>query len=157
MRLDGYDADDGLNAQLYYSLIQPSKYFYVEPSTGLVRTFSRELKPGNYTLNFRIEDRASRLFYHRRQKDPNSGGESLTFLRNRAQLNVEILAKKRTEPFANITIEIDDDDESANNVTHNGALTCPGKDAHKVEKMTIYLAHLIVFRPTWQKIRLTIS
>lgn len=56
------DADEGLNGQVYYSLVEESAYFAVHPVTGVVTSLQR-LTAGQHSLTVRAEDRASRLFY----------------------------------------------------------------------------------------------
>uniref|UniRef100_A0A914UQL5 Uncharacterized protein n=1 Tax=Plectus sambesii TaxID=2011161 RepID=A0A914UQL5_9BILA len=56
------DADEGLNGQVYYSLVDASSDFAVHPVSGVVTSLGR-LSAGHYSLTVRAEDRASRLFY----------------------------------------------------------------------------------------------
>uniref|UniRef100_A0A915D922 Cadherin domain-containing protein n=1 Tax=Ditylenchus dipsaci TaxID=166011 RepID=A0A915D922_9BILA len=91
LQLDGFDADEGLNGELYFSLISPSNQFYVEAQTGWIRSYA-PLKPGNYSLDCLIEDRASRLFYHKQQgdQDSDSSAQPVMFIRNKATVNVVV-------------------------------------------------------------------
>ncbi|KAI1730641.1 cadherin domain-containing protein [Ditylenchus destructor] len=90
IQLDGFDADEGLNGELYYSMITPSEQFHLEPNSGWIRTFA-PLKPGNYSFECLIEDRASRLFYYRQEQD---GVSPPTFLRNRAKVIIIVVAAR---------------------------------------------------------------
>uniref|UniRef100_A0A7I4YD34 Cadherin domain protein n=1 Tax=Haemonchus contortus TaxID=6289 RepID=A0A7I4YD34_HAECO len=56
------DADEGINGQIYYSLVNRSSDFTVDPISGWIRTL-RHLRSGTYKLKVRSEDRTSRLFY----------------------------------------------------------------------------------------------
>lgn len=84
MKLEAFDADEGINSELYFSLINPSPYFYIDSRTGWIRTFA-PLQDGNYTLDCFIEDRASRLFYQQRDTDSRSA-----YFRNKAQVFIHV-------------------------------------------------------------------
>lgn len=92
VRLDGFDADEGINGELWFSQISISDQFYVEPETGWIRNYAA-LKLGNYSLDYSIEDRASRLFYS--EQDQN-GASPFGFIRNRANVKINV-TNKRTE------------------------------------------------------------
>lgn len=101
VQLEAFDADEGLNGALYYSLVNHSQHFYIEPNTGWVRTFAPldSLKiPANISLEVRIEDRASRLLYHRQkqQQNGNAGNGVLPAMmfsiRNRATVDIVVKA-----------------------------------------------------------------
>ncbi|CAK5055660.1 unnamed protein product [Meloidogyne enterolobii] len=93
IKLEAFDADEGLNGELLYSLIKPSKYFYIEQTTGWLRTFASldSLKlPTNITLEVKIEDRASRL--QNSNKELNSfSSPNLFNIRNKAFVEIQIL------------------------------------------------------------------
>uniref|UniRef100_A0A1I7T8F5 Cadherin domain-containing protein n=1 Tax=Caenorhabditis tropicalis TaxID=1561998 RepID=A0A1I7T8F5_9PELO len=62
LRVEASDADIGINSAIYFSLVNKSHDFIVEPVTGWIRTL-RHIKPGKYSLKVKSEDRASRLYY----------------------------------------------------------------------------------------------
>ncbi|KAK6741188.1 hypothetical protein RB195_009193 [Necator americanus] len=62
IRIEASDADEGINGQIYYSLVNRSADFTIDPITGWVRSL-RHLRSGVYNLKVRSEDRTSRLFY----------------------------------------------------------------------------------------------
>ncbi|KAK5966297.1 hypothetical protein GCK32_008888, partial [Trichostrongylus colubriformis] len=62
IRVEASDADEGINGQIYYSLVNRSADFTVDPVSGWIRTL-RHLRSGVYQLKVRSEDRTSRLFY----------------------------------------------------------------------------------------------
>lgn len=62
LRVEASDADIGINSAIYFSLVNRSHDFIVEPVTGWIRTL-RHLKSGKYSLKVKSEDRASRLYY----------------------------------------------------------------------------------------------
>lgn len=62
LRVEASDADIGINSAIYFSLVNRSHDFIVEPVTGWIRTL-RHLKAGKYSLKVKSEDRASRLYY----------------------------------------------------------------------------------------------
>lgn len=62
LRVEASDADIGINSAIYFSLVNRSHDFIVEPVTGWIRTL-RHVKPGKYSLKVKSEDRASRLYY----------------------------------------------------------------------------------------------
>ncbi|VDO27944.1 unnamed protein product [Haemonchus placei] len=62
IRVEASDADEGINGQIYYSLVNRSSDFTVDPISGWIRTL-RHLRSGTYKLKVRSEDRTSRLFY----------------------------------------------------------------------------------------------
>lgn len=88
--MNGFDADEGLNGELWFSQINFSNYFYVEPETGWICNYA-PLKPGNYLLDFQIEDRASRLFYYNQEQNSAS---PLGFIRNRATAEIFVTSKQ---------------------------------------------------------------
>ncbi|UMM23352.1 hypothetical protein L5515_004116 [Caenorhabditis briggsae] len=63
LRVEASDADIGINSAIYFSLVNRSHDFLVEPVSGWIRTL-RHLKPGKYSLKVKAEDRASRLYYY---------------------------------------------------------------------------------------------
>ncbi|KAK6023407.1 cadherin domain protein [Ostertagia ostertagi] len=63
IRVEASDADEGINGQIYYSLVNRSADFTVDPISGWIRTL-RHLRSGVYQLKVRSEDRTSRLFYN---------------------------------------------------------------------------------------------
>ncbi|VDM83515.1 unnamed protein product, partial [Strongylus vulgaris] len=70
IRVEASDADEGINGQIYYSLVNRSSDFTVDPISGTVdadgcwiRTL-KHLRSGVYNLKVRSEDRTSRLFYN---------------------------------------------------------------------------------------------
>ncbi|PIO58525.1 cadherin domain protein, partial [Teladorsagia circumcincta] len=63
IRVEASDADEGINGQIYYSLLNRSADFTVDPVSGWIRTL-RHLRSGVYQLKVRSEDRTSRLFYN---------------------------------------------------------------------------------------------
>ncbi|KJH45108.1 cadherin domain protein [Dictyocaulus viviparus] len=63
IRVEASDADEGINGQIYYSLVNRSADFTVDPVTGWIRSL-RHLRSGVYNLKVRSEDRTSRLFYN---------------------------------------------------------------------------------------------
>lgn len=62
------DADVALNSQIYYSLVEWSLDFMVDPISGAIRNL-RSLESGTYELTFLAEDRASRLFRKKARPD----------------------------------------------------------------------------------------
>lgn len=76
---------------MWFSQINISNQFYVEPETGWIRNYA-PLKPGNYLLNFKIEDRASRLFYY--EKEHNNASPLTGFIRNRATVEINVTSKR---------------------------------------------------------------
>ncbi|CAI2349826.1 unnamed protein product [Caenorhabditis sp. 36 PRJEB53466] len=62
LRVEASDADIGINSAIYFSLVNRSHDFFVEPVTGWIRTL-RHVKSGEYFLKVKAEDRASRLYY----------------------------------------------------------------------------------------------
>lgn len=62
LQVEASDPDVGINSAIYFSLVNRSHDFIVEPVTGWVRTL-RHLKPGKYQLKVKAEDRASRLYF----------------------------------------------------------------------------------------------
>ncbi|VDL77652.1 unnamed protein product [Nippostrongylus brasiliensis] len=62
IRVEASDADEGINGQIYYSLVNRSSDFTVDPISGWIRTM-RHMRSGVYHLKVRSEDRTSRLFY----------------------------------------------------------------------------------------------
>ncbi|KIH54064.1 cadherin domain protein, partial [Ancylostoma duodenale] len=63
IRVEASDADEGINGQIYYSLVNRSADFTVDPITGWIRSL-RHLRSGVYNLKVRSEDRTSRLLYN---------------------------------------------------------------------------------------------
>nr|ACI49172.1 hypothetical protein Csp3_JD01.004 [Caenorhabditis angaria] len=63
LQVEASDADIGINSAIYFSMLNRSHDFFVEPVTGWIRTL-RHVKAGIYELKVKSEDRASRLFYH---------------------------------------------------------------------------------------------
>uniref|UniRef100_A0A1I7XKI7 Cadherin domain-containing protein n=1 Tax=Heterorhabditis bacteriophora TaxID=37862 RepID=A0A1I7XKI7_HETBA len=63
VRIEASDADEGLNGQIYFSLLNRSTVFTVDPFSGWVRTL-RPISAGIYELRAKAEDRTSRLFYY---------------------------------------------------------------------------------------------
>uniref|UniRef100_A0A914CPX4 Cadherin domain-containing protein n=1 Tax=Acrobeloides nanus TaxID=290746 RepID=A0A914CPX4_9BILA len=96
VKLDAFDADEGINSELYFSLVNPSPYFYIDSRTGWIRTFA-PLQDGNYTLDCFIEDRASRLFYQQRDTDSGSA-----YFRNKAQVFIHVQKHSNYLPKINI-------------------------------------------------------
>ncbi|KAF7638659.1 hypothetical protein Mgra_00001742 [Meloidogyne graminicola] len=97
IQLEAFDADEGLNGELYYSLINPSNYFYIEQTTGWLRNFVSldSIKiPTNITLEVKIEDRASRL--QNKEIALNSNSQlSLFNIRNKATIEIQILDENK--------------------------------------------------------------
>ncbi|CAB3403624.1 unnamed protein product [Caenorhabditis bovis] len=62
VQVEASDADIGINADIYFSMVNRSHDFFVDPITGWIRTL-RPLNAGKYELKVKSEDRASRLFY----------------------------------------------------------------------------------------------
>lgn len=62
------DADIGLNSQIYYSLVEWSLDFMIDPISGAIRNL-RPLEFGTYQLTILAEDRASRLFRKKAHTD----------------------------------------------------------------------------------------
>lgn len=90
VKLEAIDADIGLNGEIYYSLLTPSNFFYIESLSGWVRSFSK-LTPGTYTLTCQVEDRSSRLFYAQRDS-------SLSFFRNQVTLTITVTPSDSRPP-----------------------------------------------------------
>uniref|UniRef100_A0A0N5BTM2 Cadherin domain-containing protein n=1 Tax=Strongyloides papillosus TaxID=174720 RepID=A0A0N5BTM2_STREA len=71
-QVNGFDSDEGLNGEVFYSLKEFNEYFYIEPSTGVIRTF--DSLPKNTTsevmLKGFVQDRTSRLFYNNPDMQP---------------------------------------------------------------------------------------
>ncbi|KAE9554056.1 hypothetical protein FO519_002752 [Halicephalobus sp. NKZ332] len=102
LKLDAFDADEGLNAELYYSMTNPLNdsvvsQFYIDPRTGWIRTFSR-LSPGNYSIDCFVEDRTSRLQFYSAQDSPKPA-----FIRNRAKARV--IVKSAPEEELKVAVE----------------------------------------------------
>ncbi|VDK67917.1 unnamed protein product [Litomosoides sigmodontis] len=66
LQVQASDADIGLNSKIYYSLVEWSLDFMIDPISGAIRNL-RPLEFGTYELTILAEDRASRLF--RRKAD----------------------------------------------------------------------------------------
>uniref|UniRef100_A0A8R1DPU5 Uncharacterized protein n=1 Tax=Caenorhabditis japonica TaxID=281687 RepID=A0A8R1DPU5_CAEJA len=62
LRVEASDADVGLNSEIYFSLPNRSRDFFVEPLSGCIRTL-RHIKAGEYHFKVKAEDRTSRLLY----------------------------------------------------------------------------------------------
>ncbi|MCP9259220.1 hypothetical protein DINM_002182 [Dirofilaria immitis] len=64
LQVQASDADVALNSQIYYSLVEWSLDFMIDPISGAIRNL-RSLESGTYKLTLLAEDRASRLFRKR--------------------------------------------------------------------------------------------
>lgn len=62
LQVEASDADIGMNSQIYYSLVNTSHEFFVEPVSGWIRSL-KHVKAGEYLLKVKAEDRTSRLYY----------------------------------------------------------------------------------------------
>ncbi|EJW72140.1 hypothetical protein WUBG_16954, partial [Wuchereria bancrofti] len=80
LQVQASDADVALNSQIYYSLVEWSLDFMVDPISGAIRNL-RPLESGTYELTVLAEDRASRLF---RKKAHSDDGNNL-FNHNKAK------------------------------------------------------------------------
>ena len=90
MRLQAVDADIDLNGELLFSLSAPSPLFYVEPRSGWVRSL-RRLPIGRHVAQVQVEDRASRLFFDRRDAEA-------PFFRNAVNLSVVVTRASERRP-----------------------------------------------------------
>uniref|UniRef100_A0A0M3KDY6 Cadherin-4 (inferred by orthology to a C. elegans protein) n=1 Tax=Anisakis simplex TaxID=6269 RepID=A0A0M3KDY6_ANISI len=68
VQVEASDADIGLNGQIYYSLLNQSADFMIDPLTGWIRTL-KSVDAGTYHLRLLAEDRQSRLFYRQGSDD----------------------------------------------------------------------------------------
>uniref|UniRef100_A0A914HYR1 Uncharacterized protein n=1 Tax=Globodera rostochiensis TaxID=31243 RepID=A0A914HYR1_GLORO len=103
LRVEAFDADEGLNGALYYSLVDPSSYFFIEPTTGWLRNFARldaggDIPDEELHLEVQIEDRASRLFRHSQRSDGAESPLPVASIRNKAKVQISIRWKEREKP-----------------------------------------------------------
>lgn len=80
LQVQASDADIGLNSQIYYSLVEWSLDFMIDPISGAIRNL-RSLESGTYELTLLAEDRASRLF----RKKTHTDEENDLFNHNKAK------------------------------------------------------------------------
>ncbi|KAL3074151.1 hypothetical protein niasHS_014981 [Heterodera schachtii] len=105
LRVEGFDADEGLNGALSYSLITPSSFFFIEPMTGWLRNFAplnvadRQIPESELQLEVLIEDRASRLFRHgQRTAEGAESPNPIASIRNKAKVQIVIRRKEAEKP-----------------------------------------------------------
>ncbi|VDN03543.1 unnamed protein product [Thelazia callipaeda] len=100
LQVQASDADIALNSQIYYSLLEPSNDFMIDPISGAIRNL-RPLKSGIYELTLLAEDRASRLFHMKTQTDL----ENDHFNRNRAKTVIIVDSVKKNESKLDIEVK----------------------------------------------------
>ncbi|CEF66663.1 Epidermal growth factor-like domain and Laminin G domain and EGF-like calcium-binding domain and Cadherin domain and Concanavalin A-like lectin/glucanases superfamily domain and Concanavalin A-like lectin/glucanase, subgroup domain and Cadherin-like domain-containing protein [Strongyloides ratti] len=71
-QVTAYDSDEGLNGEVFYSFKELNEYFYVEPSTGIIKIFKplNRCNLSKIILKGFVQDRTSRLFYNNPDMQP---------------------------------------------------------------------------------------
>uniref|UniRef100_A0A915PC44 Uncharacterized protein n=1 Tax=Setaria digitata TaxID=48799 RepID=A0A915PC44_9BILA len=109
------DADVALNSQIYYSLVEWSLDFTVDPISGAVQNL-RPLETGTYELTLLAEDRASRLFRKKTQMDH----ENDLFNHNKAKAVITVRSVEKSD--RKLKVDVKPISASLWNVTQTVAL-----------------------------------
>ncbi|EJD75084.1 cadherin domain-containing protein [Loa loa] len=92
LQVQASDADVALNSQIYYSLVEWSLDFMVDPISGAIRNL-RSLQSGTYELTLLAEDRASRLF----RKKAHADEENNLFNHNKAKAIITVESVEKND------------------------------------------------------------
>ncbi|EJW75615.1 hypothetical protein WUBG_13478 [Wuchereria bancrofti] len=131
LQVQASDADVALNSQIYYSLVEWSLDFMVDPISGAIRNL-RPLESGTYELTVLAEDRASRLF---RKKAHSDDGNNL-FNHNKAKAVIKVEPVEKNE--RKLSVEVKPISASLWNVTQTVAIArIEGVAANIVAKLEI--------------------
>ncbi|KAL4002923.1 Cadherin domain family protein [Acanthocheilonema viteae] len=131
LQVQASDADIGLNSQIYYSLVEWSLDFMVDPISGAVRNL-RFLESGTYELTLLAEDRASRLF----RKKTHNDDENDLFNHNKAK--AVIIVEPVEKNAQKLRVEVKPISANLWNVTQTVAIArIEGMTANAVAKLEI--------------------
>ncbi|OZC11535.1 hypothetical protein X798_01393 [Onchocerca flexuosa] len=100
LQVQASDADIALNSQIYYSLVEWSFDFMIDPISGAIRNL-RPLESGTYELTLLAEDRASRLFRKRAHID----NENNLFSHNKAKAIITVESVEKSERKLRIEVK----------------------------------------------------
>ncbi|CAI4228047.1 unnamed protein product [Auanema sp. JU1783] len=97
LKVEALDADIGINGEIYYSLVNRSSEFTVDPITGWVRSL-KVLQAGVYSFQVQAEDRASRLNHYDDddQKQQTHKPDVQITVTEKKKSNPKLLIEKRT-------------------------------------------------------------
>uniref|UniRef100_A0A183V1J2 Cadherin domain protein n=1 Tax=Toxocara canis TaxID=6265 RepID=A0A183V1J2_TOXCA len=90
IQVEASDADVGLSGQIYYSILNQSLDFTVDPRTGWIRTL-RTVAPGTYRLRLLAEDRESRLSSRREGYEPEQEQFKPPIVLNEANAVIKVI------------------------------------------------------------------
>ncbi|CAG9538889.1 unnamed protein product [Cercopithifilaria johnstoni] len=131
LQVQASDADIALNSQIYYSLVEWSLDFMVDPISGAIRNL-RSLESGTYELTLLAEDRASRLFQQKAQTDD----ENDLFNHNKAKAVITV--KPMEKNVRKLRVEVKPISASLWNVTQTVAIArIEGITADVIAKLEI--------------------
>uniref|UniRef100_A0A0N5A589 Cadherin domain-containing protein n=1 Tax=Parastrongyloides trichosuri TaxID=131310 RepID=A0A0N5A589_PARTI len=105
-QVNAYDSDEGLNGEILYSFKELNKYFYMEPTTGIIRAYKSLKSIGKSEISFEgfVQDRTSRLFYNIEDMQPQRPAFNQP---NEAEIKIKILDEKIGEEYKNFKIFTD--------------------------------------------------